>query len=103
MFFSQRLVLATPQLKIPETKEKVILIKIKQRKVMVAFNTEETTPTKSPIQAETILKAEATIKTEDLSKAQDRIQEEDNLKTEEKEEVEDSLKAEDNLKEEALI
>ena len=92
MFFSQKPVLATPQLKIPEIKENVI--KIKKHKVVVAFKTEETTPTEAPIQAETILKVEATIKIEDISKAQDKIQEEDKLKTEEKAEVEDSLKEE---------
>ena len=57
MFFSQRPILATLQLTIPKAKEKVVLIKIKQRKVVVAVNTEETTPTEAPIHAETILKA----------------------------------------------
>ena len=103
MFFSQKPVLAAPQLTIPKTKQKVILIKIKLCKVMVVVNTKETTPIEAPIQAETILKAEATIKTEDISKAQDKIQGEDNLKIEEKAEVKDSLKAKDSLKEEAPI
>ena len=94
MSSSPKPILATPQLTIPETKEKVILIKIKQCKVVVAINIEETTPTEAPIQAETILKAEATIKTEDISKARDRIQGDGNLKTEDKAEVEDSLKEE---------
>ena len=66
---SPKPVQATPQLTIPETKEEVISIQIKQRKVVVTVKTEETIPIKAPIQAETIFKAEATIKIEDIIKA----------------------------------
>ena len=69
MSSSPKPVQATPQLTVPETKEEVISIQIKQCKVVVTVNIEEKIPTETPIQAETIFKAEATIKTKDIIKA----------------------------------